>query len=62
VIRGELVPGLTALDTPQILAYVLVFGYAQQLLTGLVDKRALNLLGSIPSRDPAHGRIPVRQL
>jgi hypothetical protein len=39
-----------------------VFGYAQQLLTGLIDKRALNLLGSIPSKDPAHGRIPVQQL
>ena len=63
VIHGELIPGLTALDTqPQILAYILVFGYAQQLLTGLIDKRALNLLGSIPSKDPAHGRIPVQQL
>ena len=63
VIRGELVPGLTALDTQsQILAYVLMFGYAQQLLTGLIDKRALNLLDSVPSKDPAQDRTPGRQL
>ena len=38
-IGGELVPGFTALDTqPQILAYALLFGYAQQLLTGLIEQ------------------------
>jgi hypothetical protein len=63
VIRGGLVPGFTALDTqPQVLAYVLLFGYAQQLLTGLIDKRALNLLDSVPSKNPAQDRTPVRQL
>jgi len=56
-IGGELVPGLTALDSQaQILAYALLFGYAQQLLTGLIDKRALNLLGSVPAKDPAQDR------
>jgi hypothetical protein len=56
-IGGQLVPGLTALDTqPQILAYALLFGYAQQLLTGLIDKRAMNLLDSVPSKDPAQDR------
>lgn len=62
-IAGGLVPGLTALDTQQqILAYVLMFGYAQQLLTGLIDKRALNLLDSVPSKDPTQNRTPVQQI
>ena len=57
-IGGQLIPGLTALDTqPQILAYGLLFGYAQQLLTGLIDKRAMSLLDSVPSKDPAQDRM-----
>jgi hypothetical protein len=56
-IGGELVPGLTALDTqPQVLAYALMFGYAQQLLTGLIDKRAMGLVNSVPRKDPAQDR------
>lgn len=52
-IRGEFIPGLSALDTQeQILAYALIFGYAQQLLTGLIDRRALGLLDTVPSKDP----------
>ena len=40
-IRGQFVPGLSALDTQeQVLAYALVFGYAQQLLTRLIDRQA----------------------
>ena len=59
-IGGELVPGFTALDTqPQILAYALLFGYAQQLLTGLIDKRALSLLSTVPGEDPAPDLPPV---
>jgi hypothetical protein len=58
-IGGELVPGFTALDTqPQILAYALLFGYAQQLLTGLIDKHALSLLSNVPGKDPAQDRLP----
>lgn len=56
-IRGEFIPGLSALDTQeQILAYALVFGYAQQLLTGLIDRQALGLLDSVPSKDAEQGR------
>jgi hypothetical protein len=56
-IRGEFIPGLSALDSQeQILAYALVFGYAQQLLTGLIDRQAMGLLNSVPSKDPAQGR------
>jgi hypothetical protein len=56
-IRGQFIPGLSALDTQeQILAYALVFGYAQQLLTGLIDKRAHGLLNSVPSKDSEQAR------
>jgi hypothetical protein len=51
-IRGEFVPGLSQLDSQeQILAYALVFGYAQQLLTKLIDERAQDVLNSVPSKD-----------
>ena len=43
----------------QILAYALVFGYAQQLLTRFVDERAGAVLDSIPSKDASVGR-PAR--
>jgi hypothetical protein len=56
-IRGEFIPGLSALDTQeQILAYALVFGYAQQLLTGLIDRQALGLLDAVPSKDAEQAR------
>ena len=56
-IRGDFVPGLSALDSQeQILAYALVFGYAQQLLTGLVDKQGQSILASVPSKDSAGSR------
>lgn len=59
-IRGQFVPGLSALDTQeQILAYALVFGYAQQLLTGRIDRRALELLDAVPSKDPEQHRPPL---
>lgn len=59
-IRGQFIPGLSALDTQeQILAYALIFGYAQQLLTGLIDRRALDLLDTVPSKDPEQSRSPL---
>jgi hypothetical protein len=46
------VPGLSALDSQeQILAYCLLFGYAQQLVTGQIDKQAQRLLQQVPSKD-----------
>ncbi|MBG0564495.1 hypothetical protein [Actinoplanes aureus] len=43
-IRGDFVPGLSGLDSQeQILAYALVLGYAQQLATGFLDRRAEGL-------------------
>jgi hypothetical protein len=50
LLQGEFVPGLSALDTSgQILAWALAFGAAQQLVTGLVDKRAQSVLDSVGS-------------
>ena len=48
-IRGDFVPGLSFLDSqPQILAYALIFGFAQQLLTRLLDRQAQTLLEELP--------------
>jgi hypothetical protein len=60
LMRGGFVPGLTALDTSaQILAWALVFGYAQQLFTRLVDQQAHNVLGAVRGGgDRARTRTP----
>jgi hypothetical protein len=51
LLGGGFVPGLSELDTQrQILAYALVFGYAQQLATRFVDDRAAALLTEVPSK------------
>ncbi|MFL6154095.1 MAG: hypothetical protein ACJ72B_17080 [Ornithinibacter sp.] len=48
-IQGEFIPGLSELDSQgQILAYALVFGFAQQALSRLLDKQAQNLLEGLP--------------
>jgi hypothetical protein len=52
LIRGQFVPGLSALDTPaQILAWALVFGYAQQIFTRLVDQQGQTVLESVRGAD-----------
>ena len=54
LMRGQFVPGLSALDTSaQILAWALVFGYAQQLLTRLVDRQGQTVLDSVRGADKA---------
>jgi hypothetical protein len=53
-IRADFVPGLSSLDSQeQILAYALVFGFAQQLFTRLLDQQAQTLLEHLPSKDAA---------
>ncbi len=48
LMRGGFVPGLSALDTSaQILAWAIVFGYAQQLFTRFVDQQARTVLDSV---------------
>jgi hypothetical protein len=53
LMRGEFIPGLSALDTSgQIIAWGVVFGAAQHLFTRLVDRQAQTVLddvGSTPS-------------
>ena len=58
LMRGQFVPGLSALDTSgQILAWALVFGYAQQLFTRLVDQQAHTVLGSVRGQaEPAKSK------
>lgn len=48
LMRGEFVPGLSALDSSgQILAWAVVFGYAQELFTKMVDARAQTVLEAV---------------
>lgn len=45
-LHGGFVPGLSALDSSaQIIAWAIVFGYSQQILTRLVDNQAESILG-----------------
>ncbi len=56
LMRGEFVPGLRALDSSaQIIAWAVIFGYAQQLFTRFVDSQAQSVLNSVggPSKPPA---------
>jgi hypothetical protein len=51
-IQGNFVPGLSALDSQQqILAYALVLGYAQQVFTYSLDRKAQTLLDGLPAKD-----------
>ncbi len=60
VIRGDFIPGFSDLDSQQqILAYAFAFGVAQQLLIGLIDKRARSLLQSAPGKSSTSPR-PLR--
>jgi hypothetical protein len=53
LLAGGFVPGLSNLDTQrQILAYALVFGYAQHLITRLADTQAQAIMNRLPSKDP----------
>jgi hypothetical protein len=52
LMRGQFVPGLSALDTSaQILAWALVFGYAQQLFTRFVDQQGQTVLNNVRNAD-----------
>jgi hypothetical protein len=60
LIRGQFIPGFSALDSQdQILAYAFGFGAAQQLLIGLIDRRAQTLLDSAPGKTMVTAR-PLR--
>jgi len=64
LIRGDFVPGLSALDSSaQIIAWAIVFGYAQQLLTHFIDRHAQeNVLSAVSAGDagtPSKVTAPV---
>jgi hypothetical protein len=61
-IQGEFVPGLSVLDSQgQILAYALVFGFAQQALSRLLDRQAQTLLEGLPGGTATEPRPPGSQ-
>ena len=61
-IRGDFVPGLSALDSQQqILAYALLLGFGQQVFTHALDRKAQTLLDGVPSKDSSttpQGPVP----
>lgn len=60
LMRGGFVPGLSALDTSgQIIAWAIVLGYSQQLLTRFVDRHAQSVLDNVGKRDPAAEEEPA---
>ncbi|RRO17003.1 hypothetical protein EIL87_12045 [Saccharopolyspora rhizosphaerae] len=66
LLRGEFVPGLSALDTPaQIIAWAVVLGAAQQLFTRFVDARGSAVMRAVPDSNPepprkSEEKTPVR--
>jgi hypothetical protein len=51
LMRGGFVPGLSNLDTSaQILAWAVLFGAAQQFVTGLIDRQANNVLNEVAGK------------
>jgi hypothetical protein len=56
LMRGGFIPGLSALDSSaQIIAWAIVFGYAQQLLTRFLDQQANAVLENVGN--PANPRL-----
>lgn len=52
LMRGRFIPGLSALDTSaQILAWAIIFGYAQELFTRFVDQQAHTVLNTVRGAD-----------
>jgi hypothetical protein len=52
LLYGKFIPGLSELDSQgQILAYAIVLGIAQHLVTRFVDQKAEDVLRSVPSKE-----------
>jgi hypothetical protein len=60
---GMLGPAIAVADTPQLIAYALIFGASQQTFTRLIDRQAQNVLNSIPSsgHNPAKSKTGQQQ-
>jgi hypothetical protein len=62
LMRGGFIPGLSALDSSaQILAWAIVFGYAQQLLTRFVDQQANTVLAQVGTPTNPQLAVPSGQ-
>ena len=63
LLYGKFIPGLSELDSQgQILAYAIVLGIAQHLVTRFVDQKAEAVLRSVPSKDgSATGAQPAAE-
>lgn len=68
LIQGDFIPGLSELDNQgQILAYAVLFGFAQHLATRYIDQKAEEVIESVPkkSSQPAkqrdNGRRPHQE-
>jgi len=60
LLRGNFMPGLSELDNQrQILAYALAFGYAQQLISRLVDAHARTIFSQLPHSSPSPSTEPA---
>ncbi len=60
LMRGGFIPGLTALDSSaQILAWAIIFGAAQQLVTGLVDRQAQGVLDNVGGKPHEANQRPA---
>lgn len=58
-IQGKFVPGLSVLDSQgQILAYAIIFGFAQQALSRLLDRQAQTLLEGLPGGTATEPKPP----
>jgi hypothetical protein len=54
LMRGQFIPGLSALDSSaQIAAWAIIFGYAQQVFTQMVDGQAKGLASQVGTVDNA---------
>jgi hypothetical protein len=51
LIRGQFAPGITLTSTPEIVAWALLFGAAQQSFTMLIDRQAQTVLNNVKSTD-----------
>jgi hypothetical protein len=57
LMRGEFVPGLSALDSSaQIISWAIVFGSSQQLFTRLIDQQANSVLQDVGGHGAAGDR------
>lgn len=60
LMRGGFVPGLSALDnSAQIIAWAVIFGASQQLLTNIVDRQALTVLDQFGGKSHSEADRPA---